>query len=293
MPIRDLALALLIVAIWGVNFVAIKLGVADVPPLLLTGLRFLFAAVPAVFFVRPPKAPAILVAAYGVAIGVVSFGLLFVAIRIGMPAGLSSLVMQMQAVFTMALAALFLGERPLKVQILGALVAGGGIVVIGSGRLAGAEMLPLLMVVGAAAAWGVANLITKRAGRIDMLAFVVWSSLAAPLPLFALSWVLEGPTAIVAALTHPTVAAVGSLAFLSYLATIVGFGLWSALLGRHPAATVAPFSLLVPVFGMSSTWLFLGEPVSPLEAAGGALVFAGLMLNVFGPRLLAARRAPA
>jgi O-acetylserine/cysteine efflux transporter len=283
-PFRDIGLALLVVVIWGVNFVAIKLGVGEMPPLAFTGLRYVFAAVPVIFFVRPPKAPIGLVGAYGVSIGVVSFGLLFVAVHLGMPAGLSSVVMQLQAFFTMGFAALFLGERPRPSQIAGAAVAGLGIVVIGSARVGGAEFWPLLMVVGSAAAWGVANLLTKAAGRVDMLAFVVWSSLAVPLPLFALSLIFEDHAAIVAALLHPSLVGLGSLAYVAYLATIVGFGLWSVLLGRHPAATVAPFSLMVPVVGMSSTWIILGEPVGPREAVGAALVFAGLVLNVFGPR---------
>lgn len=291
MPLRDIGLAVLVVAIWGVNFVAIKLGVAEMPPLAFTGLRYVFAAFPVIFFVRPPKAPILIVAAYGIAIGVVSFGLLFVAVRLGMPGGLSSVVMQLQAFFTMGFAALFLGERPRPSQIAGAVVAGLGIAVIGSGRVGGTELWPLLMVVAAAAAWGVANLLTKAAGRVDMLAFVVWSSLAVPLPLFALSYLFEDHDAVIAALLHPTAAGIGSLAFVSYFATVIGFGLWSALLGRHPAATVAPFSLMVPVFGMSSTWALLGEPIGPLEAAGSALVFAGLVLNVFGPRLAALRPA--
>lgn len=291
MPFRDIGIAVLVVAVWGVNFVAIKLGVAEMPPLAFTGLRYVFAAVPMIFFVRPPKAPIGIVAAYGVAIGVVSFGLLFVAVSLGMPAGLSSVVMQLQAFFTMIFAAFFLGERPRQSQIAGAVVAGLGIAVIGSGRVGGTELWPLLMVVGAAAAWGVANLLTKAAGRVDMLAFVVWSSLAVPLPLFALSWAFEDRAAVVAALLHPSLVGLGSLAYVAYLATVVGFGLWSVLLGRHPAATVAPFSLMVPVFGMSSTWAILGEPISGREALGAAFVFAGLALNVFGPRVARLRAA--
>lgn len=286
MSFRDVLLALVVVAIWGFNFVVIKVGVADVPPLLLTGLRFLFAALPAVFFVRRPACAWHWVVAFGLILGVVKFGLLFVGMKAGMPAGLSSIVLQMQAFFTMGLAFVFLGEKPAAIQILGAVIAALGIAVIASARAGGGAALgPFLMVLAAAACWGLANIVTKKAGRIDMLGFVVWASLVAPLPLFALSLAFEGWPAIVAALAHPTPIAVGAVAYLAWPTTVLGFGIWSNLMSRHAAATVAPFSLLVPVFGMSSAWLVLGEPIGGREAIGAALVVAGLVVNVFGPRL--------
>lgn len=285
MPIRDVLLALLVVAIWGFNFVVIAVGVAEVPPLLLTGLRFLFAALPAVFFVRRPACDLRWVVAFGLVLGVVKFGLLFVGMKAGMPAGLSSLVLQMQAFFTMGLAFLLLGERPKPAQLLGAAVAAFGILVIASTRTGeGAPLGPFLMVLAAAACWGLANIVTKKAGTTDMLGFVVWASLVAPLPLFALSFVFEGPAAIAAALFHPTALSIGAVAYLAWPTTVVGFGIWSSLMSRHPAATVAPFSLLVPVVGLSSAMLVLGEPIGGREAIGSALVVGGLVVNVFGPR---------
>jgi O-acetylserine/cysteine efflux transporter len=290
MPLRDVLLAVLVVAIWGFNFVVIKVGVADVPPLLLTGLRFLFAALPAVFFVKRPACAWHWVVAFGLVLGVVKFGLLFTAMKLGMPAGLSSLVLQMQAFFTMALAFLLLGERPLGVQIVGAAIAAVGVGVIASIRSgAGTAFGPFLMVLAAAACWGLANIVTKKAGRVDMLGFVVWASLVAPLPLFALSWAIEGPAAIGAALAHPSWTAIGAVAYLAWPTTVLGFGVWSWLMSRHATATVAPFSLLVPVFGMTSAWAVLGEPVGGLEAIGAGLVIAGLVVNVFGPRLAPGR----
>jgi O-acetylserine/cysteine efflux transporter len=287
---RDIALALLVVVIWGFNFVVIKVGVAEVPPLFLTGLRFLFAALPAVFLLPRPKTPAALVIGFGLVLGVVKFGMLFVAIRMGMPAGLSSLVLQMQAFFTMGLAFLLLGERPTRWQLGGAAVAGGGIAVIASGVEAEAGLFPFLLLLAAALSWGVANVITKRAGRIDMLSFVVWASLVPPLPLFALSLAFEGPDAIAAALAAPSALAVGAVLYLAYPTTVLAFGIWNALLSRHPSGTVAPFSLLVPVVGIASGSLVLGEPMTGAAVLGGALVFSGLLLNVFGGRVFAALR---
>ena len=290
---RDLLLALLVVLLWGLNFVAIKWGVDAVPPLLLTALRYSFAAVPAVFFVRRPKVGLGLLATYGVAVGVLQFGTLFVAIKLGMPPGLSSVVIQMQAFFTMGLAAVFLGERPGRPQLAGAGVALCGIVVIGLERLGGAALLPLVMTLAAALFWGVANIATKKAGKIDMLAFVVWSSLIPPIPLLAASLLTEGAAADWTALSHFSWFLAGIVAFNSYGATLIGFGLWSMLLARYPASVVAPFALLVPVFGIASSAVLLHEPLSGLEVVGSALIFVGLLVNVFWPRLFAARMRPA
>ena len=291
MPLRDICLALLVVTVWGINFVFIRWGVEAVPPLFMTGLRYLAAALPAVFFVRRPNVRLAILVGYGLAIGVAQFGLLFMAISLGMPAGLASLVMQVQAFFTFALAILFLGERLNGSQLLGAVVAFAGIAVIALERLELPMLLPLLMCVLAALFWGVANIITKKAGPVDMFGFVVWSSLVPPIPLFALSMLIEGPQAVAHALTHISTLGLLSIGFNAYGATLIGFGLWSVLLGRHPAATIAPFSLLVPVAGMVSAALLLGEIVTGLEVAGSALVFAGLLVNLLGPRLLTRLRA--
>jgi O-acetylserine/cysteine efflux transporter len=282
---RHLLLALAVVTVWGVNFVAIRWGVNEVPPLLLTALRFACAAVPAVFFIRRPKVGLGILIPYGLAIGVLQFGLLFAAIKLGMPAGLSSLVMQLQAFFTIGLAVVFLGERPGVFQLLGAAVAFAGIGTIGLERLEGAALVPLLMTIAASLFWGIGNVITKKAGQIDMLSFVVWSSLVPPIPLFLASLVFEGPGALPQALGDITWLGGGSLLFISYAATLFGYGAWSVLLKRYPANLVAPFTLLVPIAGIGSAALLLGETISGIEVVGSVLVFGGLLFNVFGPRL--------
>jgi O-acetylserine/cysteine efflux transporter len=292
MSLKDTLLVLVVVIVWGVNFVAIRWGVDEVPPLLLTSLRYVVAALPAVFFIRRPNVALGILVAYGFAVGVGQFSLLFTAIKLGMPAGLSSLVMQLQAFFTIALAVMFLSERPSLGQLIGALIAFAGIGVIAIERMGGAALLPFVMTIGAAACWGVANIVTKRAGKTDMLAFVVWSSLVPPIPLYLLSLTFEGPGAVSLALSQITILGVGSLLYTGWLSTVFGYGAWSVLLGRYPASTVAPFTLLVPIAGIGSAALLLGERISGLEAVGSALVFAGLLLNVFGPRLFA-RRASA
>lgn len=285
MSARDLALALAIIIVWGVNFIAIKIGVTQVPPLLFTGLRFLFSALPLVFFLPKPAVSWRILAAYGFALGVAKFGLIFTAVSWGMPAGLTSLVLQVQAFFTIGFAALALGERPAMPQLLGAAIAFAGIAVVATERMGGATLGPFVMIVAAAAFWGLANVITKQAGRVNMLAFLVWASLVPPLPLFALSALLEDPGAIRAALTAPDLSALLALAFVVYPSTIFGFGGWSFLLSRYPANLVAPFTLLVPIIGMVCGVLVLDETIGFLAILGGVLVLLGLSINVFGHRL--------
>ena len=284
MPIRHVLLALLVVAIWGFNFVVIKVSVEALPPLLAASLRFFLAAFPLVFFIKPPKVHWLLVTGFGLAFGFGLYAFLNLSMAWGMPAGLSSLVLQVQAFFTMALAFVLLGERPSRFQIVGAIIAFAGIGVIAAERLAGASLLPLGMTLLAALSWGLANVLTKKAGKVDALAFTVWGALAAPVPLLALSLLVEGPPAVLAALAGFDWSDAALIAFLAYPATLLGGAIWSWLLGRHPATVVAPFTLLVPISGLLSGHLVLGETISPVEIAGGLLVIAGLVVTLWRAR---------
>ncbi len=280
MPIRHVLLALLVVAIWGFNFVVIKLSVEALPPVLAAALRFAAAAFPALLFVRPPRTKWWLVVGFGLSFGFALYACLNLSIAWGMPAGLASLVLQTQAFFTMAMAFVLLGERPSRFQVIGAAIAFAGIAVIGAEHFGGAGPVPLLMTLLAAVAWGLANVLTKKAGRMIAVAFTVWGSLAAPLPLLALSLMTEGWPEISAAISHFSWADAGLVAFLAYPATLLGGGIWSWLLGRHPASVVAPFTLLVPITGLASGYLVLGERVTGVEVLGGLLVIAGLIVTL-------------
>ena len=285
---RDILAATSVAVVWGLVFVAIKVGVGETSPLMLSALRFVFASLPAVFFIAPPKASAWKVALYGLLIGVGQFGALFIAMGEGFPVGLTSLVIQLQVYFTILIAWVVLGERPRRMQAIGAAIAFAGMAVIGSERLAGASLRPFLLEVLAALFWGAANVVAKTEGKIDALAFTVWSSLAAPLPLVALSLVFDGPAPLIG-LLHPTWRLAISVLVIAYAGTLFGFGLWARLLAHYSAATVAPFALLVPVVGMAAGMLIFHEPLRTVELAGALLVMAGLALNVFGDRWL--RRA--
>jgi len=281
MPLRDVLIALVVVSIWGFNFTVIKLSVAELPPLFAAALRFFFAAVPVIFFVARPKAPWRLVMGYGLAMGCALYALLNMAIYLGMPASLASLVLQIQAMLTMGLAFFFLGEVPRKLQLVGAGVAFSGIGIIALGHGVGVEMIPLLVTLLAAVAWAIANIVSKRAGAIPMIPFTVWGNFFASLPLFALAFAFEGGAALVGYVSPPSVNAIVLIAFLAYPATLFGFSMWSGLLSRHSAATVAPFTLLVPIAGITSGVLILGEPVYTIDIIGGVFIMAGLALTVF------------
>lgn len=283
MPLRDILLALLVVAIWGFNFVVIKLSMGAVPPLLQASLRFGLAAFPLVLFIKPPKTQWYWVVGFGLTLGVALYAALNSAIFLGMPAGLSSLVLQAQVLFTIFFAFILLGERPRRIQLIGGAIAFFGIGVIGADKLDGASFLPFGLTLVAAVIWGVANIIAKKAGKVDMLAFIVWASLAASPVLFVLSYMFEGAEQISAALWGMDLLSFAQIVFLAYPATVFGFWVWNGLLSRLPAATVTPFALLVPITGILSGWLVLGEVISAVEMAGGVLVIAGLAVALMRP----------
>lgn len=289
MPIRDILLAILVVALWGFNFVVIKVGVAEIPPLFLTGLRYLFAAIPLIFFIRRPATSWSNIVGYGLSLGVLMFGLLFVGMKLGVNASMSSIIPQLQVFFTMGFAALLLGEKPKAWQILGAIIAFSGIAIMGAERIGGSSFLPFMLLVLGAVFWGLANIIAKKAGQIDMFAFTVWTSIVPIAPLLLISWMFEDRAAIIATITTPTALGVGTVLYQAYPATIIGFAIWNQLLKKHPAGLVAPFSLLVPIFGVLSGVFVLGETMSTLAIIGGIVIFFGLALNVFGERVFSAR----
>lgn len=262
---RDLLLALVVIVVWGMNFVVIMVGLHDVPPMLLGALRFMLAAVPAVFFIRRPQVPLRWMLAYGLTISLGQFAFLFTAMKHGMPAGLASLVLQSQAFFTLFFAALFLGERLRAANLLGLLIAACGLALIGAQSGLGMTLGGFLLTICAASMWALGNIVTRKVGKVNLVGLVVWGSLVPPLPFFALSWLLEGPEAIEAALRGFNLNSLWVLGYLAFGATILGYGLWSRLLSRYPASQVAPFSLLVPVVGITSSALLLDERLGGLQ----------------------------
>ncbi|UHL63465.1 EamA family transporter [Paralcaligenes sp. KSB-10] len=283
MPVRDWLAALAVISAWGINFVVIKVGLHEIPPLLLGGLRFGLVAFPAVFFIKRPLLAWRSLLLYALTLSFGQFVFLFTAIYVGMPAGLASLVLQSQAFFTVLIAALFLGERVRWPNVLGIVVAVLGLVLIEQGALPGSvSVLGFILTLCAALSWACGNIVVKRIGKVDMLGLVVWAALIPPIPFFVLSWVIEGPARIRHSLLSISAVGVASVIYLALVATIVGYVLWGRLLGRHPVSKIAPLSLLIPVIGLVSSWLLLGEHLSLIQWVGGAVVMLGLALNVFG-----------
>ena len=292
MTLSDILVALCVVTIWGVNFVVIKIGLDDLPPVLFTALRFIFAALPLVFFVKRPQAAWPLVVAYGMFQFAFQFTLLFSGIKLGLPAGLASLVIQLQAFFTIGLAVLLLGERPQAVQLAGALVAFCGMGLVAAHLEGQATLTGFVLVVLGGMCWALANIVTKKMGQVNALSLVVWGSLVASPPLLLASWLMEGQAAWQLAAHNFSLKSLFTVLFQAYPNTILGFGIWSLLMRRYAAATIAPFTLLVPVAGMTSAALILGEQLEWWKVAAGALVLGGLALNQFGARLWARVASP-
>ncbi|MBY4676006.1 EamA family transporter [Marinobacterium arenosum] len=287
---RDWTLALLVVLAWGLNFVVIRWGLDELPPLLLGALRFLLVAFPAVLLVPRPKLPLRWLLAYGLTISFGQFALLFSAIALGMPAGLASLVLQAQALFTLLFALLLLGERWQPQQLLALLIAAGGMAVLGSQSGAGEmTLIGFLLTLAAAASWGLGNIVNRHIGQrgeVNLMSLVVWGALVPPLPFLLMSYWLEGPQLIADSLAAMSWQSGAVLIYLAAIATLFGYGVWAYLLKHNPASEVAPLTLLVPVVGLLSAWLLLGEGLNGVQLFGIALVMLGLLVNVFGGRLL-------
>ena len=285
LPWRHFVLALAVVAVWGTNFAIIKVALGSLPPLLFAALRFAFALLPAVFFLKCPTVPWRNLALYGLLIGVGQFGLLYLAINGHISPGIASLVVQIQVFFTIGLSMWLAQERVRPFQWVALLFATAGIAVIVLHTDGSTTLLGLSMVLLAALAWAGGNIAAKQANPSNMLAYVVWSSAFAVPPLLALSFVFEGWGAVSAGLRQASIGVWGAVLWQAWGNTLFGYAIWGWLLARHPAATIAPMALLVPVFGMGAAAVWLAEPLPGWKLAAAGLVMAGLALNLLWPRL--------
>lgn len=288
---KDGILALLVVVVWGLNFVVIKVGLHNMPPLMLAGLRFVLVAFPALLFVSRPKVPLGLLLGYGLTISFGQFAFLFTAIKFGMPAGLASLVLQAQAFFTIILGVGVFGERLQAKQFAGIALAIVGVLVLIEASLNGQNvpMIGFILTLSGAFCWACGNIFNKRimqhASRPAVMSLVVWSALIPIVPFMVASLLVDGPALMLQSLVSIDLTTVLSLVYLSLGATIIGYGIWGSLLGRYETWRVAPLSLLVPVVGIASAALLLGESMTVLQLFGALLVLAGLYINVFGFRV--------
>ncbi|PKB19139.1 O-acetylserine/cysteine efflux transporter [Novosphingobium kunmingense] len=285
LPLSHLALALAVMAVWGTNFVVIKAALAHLPPLTLALLRFTLAFLPLALVLPRPKVAWGNLAAYGVLIGAGQFGLLFTAMRADITPGLASLVVQSQAFFTIFMAMRMTGERIATYQITALLLATSGIATIALHTDGSATPLGLTLTLLAAASWAGGNTVSRAAGSVNMLAYVVWASLFAVPPLLVMALALEGWPAMRAGIASADRWTWAAVIWQSVGNTMFGYGAWGWLLARHPASQVAPLALLVPVFGLGSAALILGESLPWWKLLAFALVMAGLALGILWPRL--------
>lgn len=278
---RHAALAVMVATIWGFNFVVIEWGLDDasgVPPLLFVALRFAAVVVPAAFFVPRPDAPWRTVLAVGTFMSLGQFGFLYTAMDAGMPPGLAALVLQAQVLFTVLIAALWLGERPTGRQLLGVAVGAAGLVVVGVGRGGHIPLVALLLCLAGALSWGIGNVVSRRAGVRSGLSMAVWSSLVVPVPLVLLSCVVDGTDVVVHAAGHLGWQAIASTVYTSGLASLVGYSIFNGLLARYPASSVVPFVLIAPPVAMLSAWVMLDQVPNAAETAGGVVVLVGVLV---------------
>jgi O-acetylserine/cysteine efflux transporter len=293
MPRRHAVLALVVAICWAVNFVVIDIGLELFPPLLFAALRFGLIAFPAVFFVPRPDVRWLAVVAVGLLICVGQFGLLFVAMNMGLPAGLASVIAPLQPVFTIPLAAVALGERPSRRQVVGVTLAAAGIGAIAAGRAHGVPLQAVALGVASAAAWGCGNVVTRAARPKRPFSLLVWSSVVAPVPLLGLSLIFEGTARWQSAASSINASGIAALTYVVVVSTFFGYGAWYWLLSRHPASTVAPFTLLVPVVGILTAWLERSEHPTWGELLGSLIVLAGLALALGVVDTLAGQRRAA
>jgi O-acetylserine/cysteine efflux transporter len=288
-PVRDRLLALVVAVVWGLNFPAIAVALEQFPPFFLVALRFALIAVPTLLLVRRPAVPVRWLLGYGLGFGVLQFVFLYLAMDLGMPPGLASLVLQSSAPFTVLLAGLLLREQLTGRQLVGVGLAMAGLIGIAvhrAGLNGGAALVPVLLTLCAGLGWALGNLCNRQARAAEPFRLMLWMTVVPPVPMLLASWALEGPTAVVDSLSgldqRQGLLALAGLAFTVLVATLLGSGIWTALMARHPSSTVAPFSMLVPVVGIGSSWLLLGDATSGPEVALGAVVIVGVLLGSGG-----------
>jgi O-acetylserine/cysteine efflux transporter len=286
MRLVHVLLAILVMAIWGFSFVVIDIGLKDTSPLLLCGFRFLFTTFPAIFFIKKPKVSWAILFGYGFFMFVLMFSCTFFSLHAGLSPGLASLLLQIQIFFTIFLSSIFFKEKVTRWQVLGMLFSLSGLVVVGFHTGGEVSFVGLLLIISSALAWSVANLISKKAGKINMVALIVWGSLFAWPILFAACLLQEGKAVVIHTLSNISLLTGFSIVYMAYPATILGFSLWGFLLNKYKAAVVTPFALLVPVFGMLASVIVFHESLSSWKLLAGFLVVGGLCLNLFGARLL-------
>ncbi len=288
MPLKHVLLAVFVAMIWGFNFVVIKAGLDSFPPLLFSGMRFVVAAIPAVFFIGRCGNSWWLIIKVGVVLGILQFGFLFVGMYMGMPAGLSSLVLQSQVIFTAILSAYLLNDRPNQIQIVGLIIAASALVLLGMQQGSSATFMGFILVVAAGLAWGIYNIMLKQAGQINMVGLMIWQCLIPPIPLFIMSAIFEHGQKN--QLLQIGWSGIAVLLYTGLLSTVFAYVAWGWLIKKNTANKVAPFAFLVPIFGITFSSFTLGEELKVEAIYASIAIIFGLSLIVFSKQIRFTRR---
>ncbi|NMB28064.1 MAG: EamA family transporter [Tissierellia bacterium] len=295
---KDIMLALLVVIVWGANFTVIKLGLDGVPSMLLVSLRYLIVALPAVFFIKRPNLEWKYIVLYGLTVGVGQFSCLFYAMEMGMPASLASIIVQLQAFISPFFAWIFLKEKLKTKQIIGFLVAAVGLFVIGmASGTSGVTKIPIkvfILTIFAPIFWALSNIIVSfvsqkaiaNGEKLDMLGLIVWSSLIPPLPVLVFALMLDTPQTLIGAITNLNAISVFAILYLSFGATLFGYGMWSQLIAKHSIGEIAPLSLLVPITGLLTARIVLSEQLSKMQWLGVIIILIGLIITNLDPKVI-------
>jgi O-acetylserine/cysteine efflux transporter len=274
---------------WGLSFVAIKVGLESFSPFTLVAIRFLIAGFPLILFYKIPPIPKLRLVAYSLSIGVLQYGLMFLAIYYKLPAGLSSVLIQFQVYITIFLAWMVFRERATRVQMLGFTLSAIGLIVIGYEYIFAAQFFAFGLILLSALFWSFGNVLIKSFKVTDFAGFIAWTSFISAIPLTALALIVDGPQQIFTQITHSSLYSFLALLFMAFLATQLSFTLFSKMMLKYPASRVMPFATLVPVFGLSSNAFFMNEHLSSFQWAGSGLVFLGLIVTVVLSRYVQSR----
>ena len=277
---RHTLLALLVVIIWGLNFLAIDFGLDGVPPLVFLALRFILVAIPAIFFLKPPTIGWKNVLLIGTFLSLGQFSLLYLSLALGMPPGLASLLLQTQVVLSVIVSAIVLRERPSRKQLIGIIIGMLGLAIVVIGHSYAAPWLPVVILLLAALSWAIGNVLSRRAKAASGLSLVVWSGLVVPIPSLVLAMIVDSPAVVLDSITHLSWVAILSTLYTAVFASLVGYGIWNTLLAKYPTSAVVPFTLLVPVVGIIAAWIAVNEQPTVSEVVGGVIMLAGLAVAV-------------
>lgn len=285
MSVKDFSLAILITAIWGVNFSFLKMGLESLDAFTLAGLRFLFCAIPLVFFIKKPDVHMIYVVVYGLTFGVGLWGMVSLGIYFGASAGMASLILQISAFITVLLGVVFLGDSIDRVKVLGFAIAIVGLAFIFTVTDGSVTAIGLMLVLLGALAMSATNIIVKISGVKRMFAFIIWSSLFSPIPLFLIAYFTQGHSEFISSLVNIDGKAIFSIFFQVYPTTLFGYWVWNSLIKKYQVSKVAPLSLLVAVFGVAGSYLIYNEQIGTEKIIAGVLIMTGLLISTFSYKL--------